>query len=71
MTTDSQSQAQAPGDTVESPCVRICTLDDRQICVGCGRSLDEIARWSRMTSDERRAVCVVALARKVPSVAGP
>jgi predicted Fe-S protein YdhL (DUF1289 family) len=64
VTTDSQGQAAVPADAVESPCVRICALDDRQICLGCGRSLDEIARWSRMTSDEKRAVCEVALARK-------
>jgi predicted Fe-S protein YdhL (DUF1289 family) len=64
VTTDSPDQANALSDAVESPCIRICTLDDRQICVGCGRSLDEIARWSRMTPDERHAVCAIALARK-------
>lgn len=41
---------------VESPCIKICRLDSAQRCHGCGRNLDEIASWSRMSADERRAV---------------
>nr|WP_254619459.1 DUF1289 domain-containing protein [Vibrio metschnikovii] len=26
----------------KSPCVRHCCLDDKDICIGCGRTLDEI-----------------------------
>lgn len=25
-----------------SPCVRICKLDARQVCIGCGRHINEI-----------------------------
>lgn len=40
-----------------SPCVKICTLDARtQQCLGCGRSIDEIARWSGMSGAERARV---------------
>ena len=43
--------------TVPSPCRNICQLDaGRRVCLGCRRTLDEIARWSRMTDTERRAV---------------
>ncbi|MCB1396025.1 MAG: DUF1289 domain-containing protein [Rhodobacter sp.] len=42
---------------VESPCVKVCVIHQGAgLCVGCHRTLDEIARWSRMTPDERRAV---------------
>ena len=42
---------------IESPCVNICTLDARSgLCLGCGRSIDEIARWSTMTAAERSRV---------------
>ncbi|HET7626334.1 MAG TPA: DUF1289 domain-containing protein [Verrucomicrobiae bacterium] len=41
---------------VSSPCVKICQLDQRGICLGCFRSLDEIARWSRMTEHEKAQV---------------
>ncbi|MGH8320433.1 MAG: DUF1289 domain-containing protein [Gammaproteobacteria bacterium] len=40
-------------DPIASPCVRICCLDDDNICIGCGRSLDEIRRWSEMPEQER------------------
>lgn len=45
-----------PVQTVESPCVNICTIGKDRLCEGCRRSIDEIARWSRMTPAERDAV---------------
>lgn len=36
-----------------SPCLNICRLDSRGICAGCFRTLDEIARWSRMSENEK------------------
>lgn len=40
-----------------SPCVKICTLDARtQQCLGCGRGIDEIARWGGMSGTERSRV---------------
>jgi predicted Fe-S protein YdhL (DUF1289 family) len=39
-----------------SPCISVCTLDDENRCLGCGRTLDEIARWGRMSATERWAV---------------
>jgi len=40
-----------------SPCVRLCTLDpQRNICVGCGRTLAEIGGWMRYSDEERRAI---------------
>jgi predicted Fe-S protein YdhL (DUF1289 family) len=42
---------------METPCVNICTIDPQsRLCVGCLRSIDEIARWSAMTSSERRRI---------------
>lgn len=43
-------------DEIESPCVKICVLHPEGLCVGCFRTRDEIAAWSTMTSDERRAI---------------
>ena len=40
-----------------SPCIKTCTIDPHtRTCAGCGRSLDEIARWTAMTDAERRRV---------------
>lgn len=54
---------------VPSPCVRICRLDAQEICTGCGRSLDEIARWSRLSDDERRVVVARSADRLHPGAA--
>jgi len=39
-----------------SPCVSICTLDDGNRCLGCGRTLEQISRWALMSKDEQWAV---------------
>lgn len=42
---------------VKSPCIGVCCMDDRTgYCAGCARTLDEIARWSVMSVQERRQV---------------
>lgn len=43
--------------TIESPCILVCTIDtETGFCLGCARTLDEIARWSSMSTEERMAV---------------
>lgn len=42
---------------IESPCVKLCTIHpETRLCLGCGRSIDEIASWGSMSPDQRRAV---------------
>jgi hypothetical protein len=42
---------------IDTPCVKICTLDARSgLCLGCGRTVDEIARWIEMSEAERDRV---------------
>src|SRR6185437_4995343 len=38
---------------VASPCINVCKLDRNRLCAGCGRHIDEIARWSSMSDSER------------------
>jgi predicted Fe-S protein YdhL (DUF1289 family) len=39
---------------MKSPCVKVCIMDpERDVCMGCCRSLDEIARWGTMNEDQR------------------
>lgn len=41
----------------ETPCVAICMMDPKtNMCLGCGRTLPEIARWGRMESTERLSI---------------
>lgn len=49
---------------METPCVNICTLDRSSgLCVGCGRTIEEIARWSAMSAGERSRVMAELPAR--------
>ena len=49
----------------ESPCRRICTLDANRVCVGCRRSLSEIAAWPGMTAAEKHETLDRAAKREV------
>ena len=47
-----------------SPCILNCTLDLDDRCLGCGRSLEQIVRWSLMSKDEQWAVIDELAARQ-------
>lgn len=49
------------GDT-KNPCISICEFDER-ICIGCGRSKDEIKAWKKMDKPEKREVLAEAQVR--------
>ncbi|TKT73612.1 DUF1289 domain-containing protein [Afipia massiliensis] len=41
----------------ETPCIAVCFIDPKaKLCLGCGRTLPEIASWHKMDNAERRAV---------------
>jgi predicted Fe-S protein YdhL (DUF1289 family) len=42
---------------VDSPCTNVCTIDRASgLCVGCGRTLREIADWLALDATERRRI---------------
>ena len=41
---------------VISPCINICKLDENKICIGCYRTLDEIANWTKYTDKEKQNI---------------
>jgi uncharacterized protein len=49
---------------VVSPCVRNCCLDEKDVCMGCGRSLDEIKDWSEAGDEQRKLILERAAARR-------
>ncbi|WP_276249250.1 DUF1289 domain-containing protein [Haloarcula rara] len=40
---------------MDSPCTSVCALEDG-LCVGCGRTVAEIASWQSMSDEEREQV---------------
>jgi predicted Fe-S protein YdhL (DUF1289 family) len=50
---------------IASPCRDVCSLDQSgKYCIGCGRSLDEIARWTLASEAERQSI-VAALPERL------
>jgi predicted Fe-S protein YdhL (DUF1289 family) len=61
------SNAPAAPAPVLTPCVGICRLDPRGLCVGCRRSGEEIARWRQMSDEQRRYWMDVVLPSRPPA----
>ena len=50
---------------IASPCVQVCAIDGQSgLCLGCFRTLAEIAGWTRFTDEERVAITVALPARR-------
>lgn len=61
---DTAAEAIWRRDEIESPCVKLCMIHPATgFCMGCGRTGDEIAGWSRMTPEARRRVMTELPAR--------
>lgn len=57
--------------TASSPCIRLCQIDPAsRLCLGCLRSLDEIARWAGMSEPERLAI-MANLPERAPRPSSP
>ncbi|MFZ5750928.1 MAG: DUF1289 domain-containing protein [Pseudomonadota bacterium] len=48
----------------DSPCVKLCTIHPAEgICIGCYRTLSEIAGWGAMPPEDRRRIMAELPAR--------
>ncbi len=51
-------------DQLKSPCIRQCCLDEKDICLGCGRSLDEIIAWHTATAEQKAQILLACENRR-------
>jgi predicted Fe-S protein YdhL (DUF1289 family) len=57
--------------SIESPCLKVCAVDPRSgLCLGCGRSLAEIGRWTAFSASDRRRV-MAELPRRLAALRAP
>lgn len=48
---------EGPPKAVATPCVKVCVVDpESSLCLGCFRTLMEIAGWARLDDGERDRV---------------
>ncbi|CUX13022.1 DUF1289 domain-containing protein [Agrobacterium genomosp. 3] len=53
---------------METPCIHICRLNaTSSLCIGCGRTLDEIGGWAGY-SDEKRRTIMQALPQRLENL---
>ncbi len=51
-------------DNPPSPCRRVCQVsNDGRLCLGCGRTMQEITRWAMLSPAEQRRIAGEAAAR--------
>ncbi len=51
-------------DKVQSPCTNQCELDSNKVCIGCGRTVAEIAAWGEADDTLRARIIEEVKKRK-------
>jgi len=41
---------------IASPCIDNCTLNEDDICLGCGRLIDEITAWHDASDEQKNNI---------------
>jgi predicted Fe-S protein YdhL (DUF1289 family) len=55
----------APPRPIATPCVKVCVVDGQSgLCLGCYRTMGEIAQWPRLGEAERAAITAALPARQ-------
>jgi predicted Fe-S protein YdhL (DUF1289 family) len=55
----------APPRPVATPCIQVCVVDGESgLCLGCHRTLNEVATWSKLTDADRTRIMAELPARK-------
>jgi predicted Fe-S protein YdhL (DUF1289 family) len=54
-----------PPRAIASPCIQVCVVDGQSgLCLGCHRTLVEIAGWAALPEGERARIMAGLAARK-------
>jgi uncharacterized protein len=53
--------------SISTPCIKLCVIEPSlRLCIGCGRSIDEISQWAGLTEPERQNI----MAELAPRLSG-
>lgn len=59
------AMTQSPPAPIKTPCIKVCAIDGQSgLCLGCFRTLKEVASWARLAAEEREAIMVELPARR-------
>lgn len=63
---DATDTAVSVQPSMETPCINVCVVDDASgLCIGCRRSLAEIAAWATLSAAERSRIIVAVRDRRI------
>ena len=51
--------------TIEKPCIRKCCLNEKDVCMGCYRTLDDMRVWHKVTTSEKKNMLMLAEKRRL------
>jgi predicted Fe-S protein YdhL (DUF1289 family) len=55
----------SPPRPIATPCIKVCVVDGESgLCLGCFRTLPEIAKWGALDDAERDQVMAELLSRR-------
>lgn len=55
----------APPAPIKTPCIKVCAIDGESgLCLGCYRTLPEVAGWAKLTPERRDALMAELPARR-------
>ena len=49
---------------IKNPCIHVCTKDEKGICLGCYRSLEEIRAWYNCSDEQKQEILTTADTRR-------
>jgi len=53
-----------PETPISTPCIKVCAVSGQTgLCIGCGRTLAEIASWATLTETQRQTLMAELPAR--------
>ncbi|MDB5444595.1 MAG: hypothetical protein JWP86_2746 [Phenylobacterium sp.] len=59
------TDATRPPPPIKTPCIQVCVVDGESgLCLGCYRTLQEVATWTRFSEDERARLMAELPARR-------
>ncbi|QNL20632.1 DUF1289 domain-containing protein [Hyphobacterium sp. CCMP332] len=50
---------------MDSPCIKICSINEKGYCAGCKRNIEEIANWMFYSREERQKISDSLERRKI------
>lgn len=50
---------------IHKPCIKRCSLNEEEICLGCFRTFDDMLQWNKASIEEKKEMLKIAAQRKI------